>query len=229
MNMINQYSATQENQYSLAGVDRGRLVKSDDPTILAEVYREENNIAVWQRPLSNEVITAANHILNDFDYFERNMQVEAHASEGSIGAVLGDDKFAPLARDISRLVDMFGYLFELERVGLRLAILDRAMCPRFHVDNVPCRLVTTYLGAATEWLPHASVNRARLGSGSNGLPDDESGLYKSSNEIQSLSRGDVALLKGEQWYGNQGAGLVHRSPTPSNSERRLLLSLDFSI
>lgn len=52
------------------------------------------------------------------------------------------------------MVDMFCCLFELKRAGLRLTVLDRAMCPRFHVDRVPCRLVTTYLGAATEWLPH---------------------------------------------------------------------------
>ncbi|WP_297291060.1 DUF1826 domain-containing protein [Oceanicoccus sp.] len=33
-------------------------------------------------------------------------------------------------------------------------------------------------------------------------------------------------MKGELWEGNEGAGLVHRSPSLSAGERRLLLTLD---
>ena len=58
---------------------------------------------------------------------------------------------------------MLRYLFELKSVGLRLTALGHAMCPRFHVDRVPCRLATTYFGSATEWLPHDRVNRSKLG------------------------------------------------------------------
>jgi len=102
------------------------------------------------------------------------------------------------------------------------------MCPKFHVDKVPCRLVTTYQGAATEWLPHQAVNREKLGAGSNGKADSESGLYKNQNDIQQLNCGEVALLKGESWQGNENAGLVHRSPSLAVDEHRLLLTLDFS-
>jgi len=45
--------------------------------------------------------------------------------------------------------------------------------------------------------------------------------------IAILSTGDVALLKGESWLGNEGGGLVHRSPGLSNKKKRLLLTLDF--
>ena len=37
----------------------------------------------------------------------------------------------------------------------------------------------------------------------------------------------VALLKGESWGGNQGAGLIHRSPQILEEKKRLLLTLDF--
>jgi len=46
-------------------------------------------------------------------------------------------------------------------------------------------------------------------------------------QIQRLQAGWVALAKGEKWQGNEGAGLIHRSPTPSSGERRLLLTLDW--
>lgn len=92
---------------------------------------------------------------------------------------------------------MFCYLFDLKQTGLRLAALDNAMCPKFHVDKIPCRLVTTYHGVATQWLPHHVADRSKLGSGSNGLPDDETGLHPHQKHIQQLNDGDVALLKGE--------------------------------
>ena len=117
-----------------------------------------------------------------------------------------------LSKDIEELVEMFCYLFDLNRVGLRLTALDGAMCPKFHVDRIPCRLITTYHGIATEWLPHAKADRTKLGHGSQGKPDNQSGLFKTSKAIQKLNQGEVALLKGEGWRGNQGAGLIHRSP-----------------
>ena len=125
------------------------------------------------------------------------------------------------------MVDMFCCLFELQRTGLRLSVLDRPMCPRFHVDRVPCRLVTTYEGCATDWLPHASVNRTKLGMGSNGMPDNKSGLFESTTDIQTLNCAEVALLKGELWENNENAGLVHRSPEVPAGQTRLLLTLDF--
>ena len=50
----------------------------------------------------------------------------------------GQENFA---QDIAQLVDKFFCLFDLKRAALRFLVLDRAMCPRFHVDRVPYRLV----------------------------------------------------------------------------------------
>ena len=101
------------------------------------------------------------------------------------------------------------------------------MCPRFHVDWVPCRLITTYLGVATEWLPHNDADRSKLGTGNMGKPDELSDLFDSSSAIKQLNCGDIALLKGEIWENNEGAGLIHRSPQLSGGSRRLLLTIDF--
>jgi hypothetical protein len=54
--------------------------------------------------------------------------------------------------DVTWLVAAYTCLVGARRVGLRLRVLDGAMCPRFHVDNVPLRLLTTYAGpAANGW------------------------------------------------------------------------------
>ena len=102
------------------------------------------------------------------------------------------------------------------------------MCPKFHVDHVPCRMVTTYTGVGTQWLPNAVVKRDKLGIGSAGKSDQDSGLYGNEADIRQMASADVALLKGEGWQGNQNAGLVHRSPAIPSGESRLLLTLDFS-
>ena len=54
-------------------------------------------------------------------------------------------------------------------------------------------------------------------------------LDTSETDIENLQSGQVALLKGERWQGNEGArlGLVHRSPDLDKGEPRFLLSLDF--
>jgi hypothetical protein len=52
--------------------------------------------------------------------------------------------------------------------------------------------------------------------------------YPSTDAIQTLRAGDVALLKGESWENNEGAGLVHRSPAVKLGQQRLLLTLDFA-
>ena len=100
------------------------------------------------------------------------------------------------------------------------------MCPRFHVDWVPCRLITTYHGAATEWLPHQCVDCSRLGTGNKGQSGRRSRLDFKRSDIQQLSSGDVSLLKGERWEGNENAGLVHRSPQQCLNEPRLMMMLD---
>ena len=51
----------------------------------------------------------------------------------------------------------------------------------------------------------------------------------SDKDIKYLNQGDVALLKGEAWEGNEGSGLIHRSPTLDSNSRRLLLTIDLSI
>ena len=101
------------------------------------------------------------------------------------------------------------------------------MCPRFHTDNVKCRLVTTYYGPGTQWLPNHLADTTKLGAGNEGLLDKDSGLYFDEENIKQLNVGDIALLKGEGWEGNKGKGLIHRSPHSNQIYRRLYMTIDF--
>ena len=228
MNTATSAQAMSYGSPSADGVKRRFPSIGSTPESLADIYKEETNIAIWKRELGPGLQNDIRRFLKDNPHFTTSMTVSPESARAAVGEALGEAAPAGLADDVAELVEMFCCLFELKCTGLRLATLDSAMCPRFHVDKVPCRLVMTYSGVTTEWLPHEVVDRSKLGLGSNGLPDLESGLFQHEDQIQRMSCGDVALLKGEIWYRNENAGLVHRSPDVPPGQNRLLLTLDIS-
>ncbi len=121
--------------------------------------------------------------------------------------------------DVAWLAQAYGCLLGARRIGLRLRVLDRTMCPRFHVDDVPLRLVTTHAGVGSQWLAEGAMCRSGLG--------DSAAEPGHDAAVQQLGCGHVALFKGEKWLGNEGNGLVHRSPPMEGAERRLLLTMDW--
>ncbi|WP_166420240.1 DUF1826 domain-containing protein [Pseudoalteromonas sp. Z1A8] len=209
-----------------------KAAQSTNANVLPQIYNEDTNIVIWQRSAAEKLTKAVNTLIATSTLKPLELAVSPDDAFDQLIKELkpednNRDEVNTLCEDIALLVEMFCCLFDLKRAGLRLKVLDKPMCPRFHVDKIPCRLVTTYQGVATQWLNHSDVNRSKLGTGNLGKPDEESGLFKSLSNINQLTKGDVALLKGEYWNDNEGAGLVHRSPPVAANEQRLLLTLDF--
>ncbi|WP_051341229.1 DUF1826 domain-containing protein [Azospirillum halopraeferens] len=142
---------------------------------------------------------------------------------GAVTAADAADRaaLAPLLRDVALLVRCFAGITGAARVTVRLEAVTGNGCRYFHADHVGIRLLCTYRGAGTLWLPDDAVNRAAPGSG------DNDAIVRNPGRIRALAPGHVALLKGEAWPGNRGRGIVHRSP-PADPRRgpRLLLCLD---
>lgn len=130
--------------------------------------------------------------------------------EGHAGGVAWLDLARPLVR-------LFGDLFEAERLGVRLTLSSGPMCPRFHVDDVVCRLVLTLAGSGSEFLSEADVRRKSLGA-------RPSNVEREGATIHQLAPLEVGLFKGEAWPGTRGRGIVHRSP--AGSGRRLVMTVD---
>lgn len=194
---------------------------------LTDIYQNHVNMAIWQRQANATLILESQNLLAGKHFTGERLILPTDKPYRLEELLPSLSPYPNLLEDMQTLTDMFSCLFEPETIGLRLTPLSNSMCPKFHVDRVPCRLITTYIGGGTEWLPHGDVDRSKLGAGSGGLSDAESGLYANQDNIQTLSPGDIAILKGESWAGNEGAGLVHRSPTVEAAHRRLLLTLDF--
>lgn len=132
-----------------------------------------------------------------------------------------------LVNDIAFIVAVYGDLLGCSRVAVRLEVISRAMCPRFHVDRTGIRLLCTYRGPGTEWLEEGHADRARMGHGAGGMDDEHSGLIRASTGVGRVAPFAIALLKGELWQGNDHRGAIHRSPAvPEQDAPRVLLALD---
>jgi len=132
-----------------------------------------------------------------------------------------------LLSEIGWLTRVYTDLLGCPSAALRIEVLERPMCPRFHVDRTGIRLVCTLRGPGTEWLHDGWADRSRLGPGSRGLADEDSGLMLPGAEVERIPTFAVGLLKGSLWQDNADRGAIHRSPQiPTSEGPRVMLSLD---
>ncbi|MCJ8169457.1 DUF1826 domain-containing protein [Atopomonas sediminilitoris] len=193
------------------------------PAGLADVLEDSVNLAVWQRELSPALRTFAQQLLIAEPQLALAFTCEADG-EGLLvplgkaipGAQLPG--YAEFCADLDWLMNAFVCLLGARRVGVRLRSLANPMCPRWHVDHVPLRLISTYSGPASQWLLEGAMDCCQLGATAHQPSDDQA---------QALQAGWVALAKGEKWLGNEGAGLIHRSPAVPKGQSRLLLTMDW--
>ena len=186
----------------------------DEPADLVQIFDPEVQVCSWRREF-DPAITA---------YLATPVQAGTLQTIASLHA--GDRPRLPdlpagsgreaLIDDIAMLGDMLRDLLDCAAAGLRLARVKHAMCPGWHMDRTGIRLVCTYQGPGTEWLDDQGVDRrsSRLER----LKDD--------TFIQAAP-GEVVLLKGVLWQGNDGLGAVHRSPEiTDDAGPRTLVTLD---
>lgn len=200
-------------------------VQGETPQVLTRILDDCINLALWQRQQPAHIfdfgclLLSLNEPLAEslvLDLPSDDTEPNLHGLASGFSDLEGYEGFVA---DVSWLVNAFACLLGAKRIGLRLRVLDKAMCPRFHVDHVPVRLITTYAGIGSQWLKEGVMDRRQLSK-----PEAEP---QDGPLIEQIARGDVALLKGEKWHGNEGFGLIHRSPQLALGERRLILTLDW--
>jgi hypothetical protein len=195
------------------------------PNTLTKILEDDVNLAVWNRQLPVHIADFGSVLLSLNEPLAEALSLDMQSDEAEpnlqgLASGFSDlEGYSGFIADLSWLISAFTCLLGAKRIGLRLRALDKAMCPRFHVDHVPVRLITTYAGIGSQWLKEGTMDRRQLGK-----PDAEP---RDDSLIQQIASGDVALLKGEKWHGNEGFGLIHRSPHLAPGERRLILTLDW--
>lgn len=196
---------------------------SADPLVLSEIFLPQTSIAIWQRRPNERIASYFQNIFSSLGLGLNGVYSLKHLKQSLDGDLPQADGKNELVEDIYLIADMLTCLFDCEDVGLRLVPLTQAMCPSFHVDNIQVRLVTTYLGAGTQWLPLESLQNTQL---KNDFLKTNFNQYYHPQDIQQIDTFDVALLKGKAWHGHESRAAVHRSCKLLKNQQRVLLSLD---
>ncbi len=178
---------------------------------LVEIFDPGVQVCTWQR----EIEPAIDSYLSQLHRTGESQVLEtlSPAAQPELDALPGGPGRAPLMEDLSLLREVVCELLDCAAAGLRLARVGHAMCPGWHVDRVGIRLVCTYQGPGTQWLDDQDIDR-------------RPGRMKESAFIQAIP-GEIVLLKGALWQGNDAFGAVHRSPElGSSASLRTLVTLD---
>ena len=198
-----------------------RLVSSNQLSDLAEIYSDDVELVSIARPnferiesLSQQLILSRQAHQVQWIQTPDEPDIAQHqlpdSMEASVRSILADQVYEGC--------DVLAALLGCATVGVRLATLRSPMCPSFHVDKIPCRLLITLSGNGTEWIPNSDVDWPVFTD-----PADQSIPLRSGATVQQLPAGHWSLLKGGAW-NSAYHGVVHRSPR--GDSERLLLSLD---
>ncbi len=194
-------------------------VISDDNKDLQDIHLKSKNIAIYQRD-----IKFLNKELNRIA--EQKIECRATGSVEEILVQLNDylnsdiPGYVSLFEDISEVVKLFEKTTQASSFRLLLATVSTNMCRRFHTDINEIRLLCTYIGQGTLWLPDEAINEKALRTGGNNQE-----IVKDEELIQQVPTGDVVLLKGALYP--EANPILHRSPSiEENGETRLLLRID---
>ena len=115
--------------------------------------------------------------------------------------------------DMAGVCNVFCEILATSTVGFCLA--TQRACQRYHIDNVPLRLLVTYYGKGTEWVPDSAVDRLAYDSG---MPNDK--ILTTNNARKFLNAWDIAIFRGGP------DGLLHRTPDAALNTPSILLRLD---
>jgi hypothetical protein len=180
----------------------GRARFAACPAVLQAIRDDAVNLAVWRRGPAGRLRAVPPW------FIPFSVRGEGPPRQAASSAARACPKPLPArARGaLGAMARRFAAVTGALRIAVRIDGVADDACRRFHADAVGLRLLWTWAGRGTELIPPGETR------------------------IRRLRAGDVALLKGEAWPGNQGRGAIHRSPPvahlPRRRRARLLVVMD---
>lgn len=175
---------------------------SELPSVLRLWQEPGCQLALWRRSLAPRIVQELDRAtLADFPLIRFTAAIDEAGRKlgsGLVQSSLGETALSTaLAHDMAHLVALFARATASEEVEVRLETVCDDACRRFHTDSTLARLVTTYVGPGTVWVPADHAREAMQ------LQENYSGPL---NEIPRFA---VGMFGGAQ---SRSGGLVHRSP-----------------
>lgn len=176
------------------------------PAQLSAIFRDDVNLMIWQRPIQScldpyvSAWPATLKLQRILTLTELPQKLPLLLPQGAAQSVL--------AADVMLAAQMLGCLMDTETIGVRLSLQQQPQCPNWHTDHVMLRLLVSYGGPGTEYLPCPAPT----------------GAGRATQRACQIGSQHLALLKGSAWTGDPLAAIWHRSPR--SEVPRLVLTLD---
>ncbi len=191
----------------------------NDIKVLRNIHLKHKNIAIYRRNIDDWEVELEHLLTSSFECRVSGTMKEIASSLQTYFA----DNFPShdfLLEDISELVEQFSQITKVTSFRVLLATIDTNMCRKFHADINSLRMLCTYVGPGTLWLPDTAVN-----SDSHKIKDKNQSMEVNEDSAQQVNSGDVIILKGALYP--EANAVLHRSPIiEKTGEKRLLLRVD---
>lgn len=187
--------------------------------VLQDIHLPSKNIAIYQRDievLNQDLNRVTNHAL----------ECRASGTASEVLVVLKEffqrdfPECTELLEDISEILRLFVRITEALSFRLLLTTVSTNMCSRFHTDINDLRLLCTYIGPGTLWLPDEAIDQKATQA--RGKKQE---LVIDEQQIQQANTGDIVILKGALYP--EADPILHQSPSiEETGKKRLLLRID---
>lgn len=115
--------------------------------------------------------------------------------------------------DMADICNIFCDILGTRSVSFSLS--TQRTCLRYHTDNVPMRLLVTYHGKGTEWIPDEAADRKAFESGM-----ENAVILRDPGAREFINAWDIAIFRGGR------KGLLHRTPDAALDGRSILMRVD---
>ena len=188
---------------------------SRDNSYLSIVERKKpNNAKVFfkellKKPLNLSIVIEKKTILEDIRFvLNKNLSIK----------IQNNNFYNIWLKDMEKIINLF--CVTINENFLKLSLETSRGCKRYHIDNVPIRLLVTYHGKGTEWFPSTACDYSAYYSGKKNEK-----IIINQNERRFLKPWHIAIFKGQKSIDG-GKGILHRSPDEAIDGKSLLMRLD---
>lgn len=178
--------------------------------IFNELRSPDVNLVIWRRtvprPISEQLVHWTKHC---------SARVERVVACGSYDVAWAIDGLQAPARrwighDLLQLMKKFSSITGRSQLKVEFGAVRSDRCRKFHVDYVHYRMVVTYLGLGTEWVPDEDVQRSAMMHSPRDHEHANRLIVPEASAMRCAHAGDVVIMKGQNH--RHGLGAVHRSP-----------------
>lgn len=187
------------------------VVESGEASVLDRICDERIQIASWIRALPAGLEQALSTWARSSPArFEGSVSTEEPRLE-CVARGLPEPHRSWVLADLRAQLRRFGAATGATQARLWFGAVRDDQCRKFHVDYIAFRMISTYAGPGTEWVPEWAVDRAALDHPPECPCDANQAIVRDPSAIRAARVGEVMLMKG---FGHPtGRGVVHRSPS----------------